>query len=183
MSEELELLKLIAERLDAAGIAYMMTGSMAMALYTTPRMTRDIDLVVQLFPLDVSRMVALFKDEFYIDESSVKAAIESRGMFNIIHNEYIIKIDFIVRKDDVYRLEEFARRQNVMIDGVTVSVATVEDVILSKLVWAAHSGSELQLRDVKSMLSATHTVDTVYLERWSKYLSVDSQLKRVMLNA
>ena len=46
MSEELEVLRIVAERLGQAGIAYMVTGSVAMNHYAVPRMTRDIDLVV-----------------------------------------------------------------------------------------------------------------------------------------
>ncbi|MEE9151178.1 MAG: hypothetical protein V3U20_05005 [Thermoplasmata archaeon] len=48
MDDQLEFVKLIASRLDSVGIAYMMTGSMAMAVYSMPRMTRDIDLVIEL---------------------------------------------------------------------------------------------------------------------------------------
>ncbi|MCD5416109.1 hypothetical protein LR032_03265 [Candidatus Bipolaricaulota bacterium] len=47
MNEQLEFIKQIAERLDAADIRYMLTGSMAMAIYAVPRMTRDIDLVIE----------------------------------------------------------------------------------------------------------------------------------------
>jgi hypothetical protein len=46
MDEQLEFVKQIAERLATAGIEYMMTGSMAMAIYASPRMTRDVDVVV-----------------------------------------------------------------------------------------------------------------------------------------
>jgi len=48
VDEQLRLLLEIAARLDSASIPYMVTGSMALAAYATPRMTRDIDLVVQL---------------------------------------------------------------------------------------------------------------------------------------
>ena len=47
MSEEMEVLKEVTRRLDQAGIAYMITGSTAANFYTVPRMTRDIDLVVE----------------------------------------------------------------------------------------------------------------------------------------
>jgi hypothetical protein len=46
MSEELEVLKIVAECLNTAAIPYMITGSMAMNFYAIPRMTRDIDIVV-----------------------------------------------------------------------------------------------------------------------------------------
>lgn len=48
MIGELDVLRIVSERLAAAGIRYMLTGSYAMAFYATPRMTRDLDLVVEL---------------------------------------------------------------------------------------------------------------------------------------
>lgn len=48
MSEQLDVLKLVADRLQHAGIAYMISGSTAMNYYAQPRLTRDIDLVVAL---------------------------------------------------------------------------------------------------------------------------------------
>jgi hypothetical protein len=45
VADQLEVLKLIAARLDALGVHYMLTGSVAAGWYGQPRMTRDIDLV------------------------------------------------------------------------------------------------------------------------------------------
>lgn len=39
MADELEILKLVAERLDTAGVRYMLSGSMAISFYAQPRMT------------------------------------------------------------------------------------------------------------------------------------------------
>jgi hypothetical protein len=44
----MDVLGIVSERLEAAGIEYMLTGSYALAWYTTPRMTRDLDLVVAM---------------------------------------------------------------------------------------------------------------------------------------
>jgi hypothetical protein len=44
MTEELQTLRDIISRLDASGIDYMLTGSLALNRYAQPRMTRDIDL-------------------------------------------------------------------------------------------------------------------------------------------
>ena len=43
---EQEVLKIVVARLEAAGIQYMVTGSLAANFYTTPRMTRNIDIVI-----------------------------------------------------------------------------------------------------------------------------------------
>ena len=41
------LLRTIAEKLDSAGIDYMMTGSIVSSLQGEPRLTHDLDVVVQ----------------------------------------------------------------------------------------------------------------------------------------
>ncbi len=46
MTEELQILRAITNRVESAGMDYMLTGSVALNCYAQPRMTRDIDLVV-----------------------------------------------------------------------------------------------------------------------------------------
>ena len=41
---------------------YMLTGSMAMNLYATPRMTRDLDFVVAIAPGMVSQLAIVFPE-------------------------------------------------------------------------------------------------------------------------
>lgn len=60
----MEVLKSVAKRLDEAGIPYMVSGSVAMNFYAQPRMTRDIDIIVELMPRDARRLRALFAAEF-----------------------------------------------------------------------------------------------------------------------
>jgi hypothetical protein len=85
VSEELEVLRIVTERLAAAGMAYMVTGSMALGVYAVPRMTRDIDLVVELSADDADRVCALFAADFYVDADAVRTSIAHRGTFHLIH--------------------------------------------------------------------------------------------------
>lgn len=147
MSEELEVLNQVTRRLERAGIAYMITGSTAANFYTVPRMTRDIDIVVELLERDIGRFISLFENDYYLEPETVRAAVKNKGMFNLIHDEYIIKIDFVVRKDTPYRRREFARRKKVAVDDQDLYVVSAEDLILSKLEWAKDSRSEVQLND------------------------------------
>lgn len=182
MDEQLEFLKLVASRLDSVGIPYMLTGSMAMAVYSVPRMTRDIDLVVAVKPVDVDKIVGLFSADCYIDRDSVRQAVGSHTMFNVIHNEWVIKADFIVRKEEAYRKEEFSRRQKVTIGDATIFVVSPEDLILSKLVWGKDSQSELQLRDVRQIISAVSELDWEYMNKWAAVLEIDTLLKKAKEN-
>jgi hypothetical protein len=179
MDEQLEFMKQIATRLDSAGIPYMMTGSMAMAIYAMPRMTRDIDLVIECGPNNSDRVAELFEPDCYVDRKSIREAVSNRSMFNIIHNDWIVKADFIIRKDGQYRKLEFDRRQIIDIEGFPVSVVAAEDLILSKLHWAKEADSELQRRDARAIIESVSDLDWRYLEKWAKPLGVDDLLDQV----
>jgi hypothetical protein len=94
-----------------------------------------------------------------------------------MHLATSIKVDLIVRKGSEYRQVEFARRQPVQMNGVKTWIVSREDLILSKLVWAKDSGSELQRRDVKTLLD--DSMDRVYLDRWASRLGVAESLAEI----
>jgi len=179
MSEQLDVLKLVTERLHRAAIDYMISGSIALNYYAQPRLTRDIDIVVALRPEDAERVTNLFAADFYIDADAVRSAIVQLGMFNIIHYDHVMKVDFIVWKDTPYRHEEFARRSAVEIDGVTMWLVTAEDLLLSKLVWAAESRSEIQLYDVRNLIRSVADLDWTYIEHWATELTLGELLREV----
>ena len=172
VSDELDVLKSVTARLGEAGIPYMVTGSMAANFYTVPRMTRDIDLVLELSERDVDRVTGLFQHEYYIDRDMVQRAVQDHAMYNMIHNVRVIKVDCVVRKDTEYRRTEFARRRTVTIEGQPVWIVAPEDLILSKLDWAKESRSQLHLDDVRNLLSTVQKLDTVYLNRWADRLGL-----------
>lgn len=122
----------------------MITGSTAANFYAVPRMTRDIDIVVELSERDVEKFIDAFKKDHYLEPATVRAAVKTKGMFNLIHDKYILKVDFVVRKDTPFRRREFARKKKISVDGQYLSVVAPEDLILSKLVWAKDSNSEFQ---------------------------------------
>ena len=116
MSEEFDVLKIVSQRLEKSGIPHRITGSAAANFYAVPRMTRNIDIVIEIHRRDTDRILSIFKDDFYIDQETVKEAVETEGIFNILHHEYVLKVDFIVRKHSPYRELEFKRRRKVEAD-------------------------------------------------------------------
>ncbi len=170
MSAELGVLSIVSERLEGAGIAFMLTGSFALAHYATPRMTRDLDFVVQCDEQRVETLVSLFSHDFYVDEDAVRSAVRLQRLFNLMHLGSGIKVDMIVRQDSEYRITEFERRQRVQLGRVSTWIASREDLILSKLVWARDTRSELQRRDVKALLGPS--VDVQYVSDWVNRLGV-----------
>ncbi len=161
----------------------MLTGSWAMTLYGRGRMTRDIDLVVEVDQDDADKIVELFSSDCYVDRDAVRDAVKRRWMFNIIQQQYSIKADFVIRKDVEFRREEFKRRQSVDIEGTQVWIATPEDLILSKLYWSKDSHSETQFKDVCGLISGIQELDWTYLRKWAKELGVGQTLEEAKANA
>jgi hypothetical protein len=175
---ELEVLRDVAQRLEAEQISYMLTGSLAMNYYAQPRMTRDIDLVVEIGNNEIGTFLRAFESDYYADRVSIGKAIAQRSMFNLIHNKAIIKVDCVVLKNDEYRREEFSRRRRVRLGEFETWIVSREDLILSKLVWAKTSRSEMQLRDVKNLLEGE--CDLNYLQDRAKLLTVNDMLEELI---
>jgi hypothetical protein len=178
MASELDVLKLLSARLTAAGIQFMLTGSFAVAYYATPRMTRDLDIVVHLREDNVASIVHGLSKDFYVDLDDARSAVISQRMFNLMHLESGIKVDFIVRKDTEYRQIEFERRKAISFGGVDTWIVSCEDLMLSKLLWSSESHSEMQHRDVLA-LSGT-SIDWLYLRKWAEVLGVSATLERLL---
>jgi predicted nucleotidyltransferase len=178
MTTELEVLGLVSDRLSAHGLPFMLTGSFALAYYATPRMTRDLDIVVAINERDVNALVAAFESDFYIDADAARRAVLLERMFNLIHLESGVKVDLIVRKSSDFRQVEFERRKPVAIAGIETWIVSCEDLILSKLVWARDSNSELQRRDIRQLLAGA--IDLDYIRKWAQHLGVTTLLNELM---
>ena len=183
MSEEIDVLKVVCHRLEQADVPYVLTGSFAANFYATPRMTRDIDIVIATFKSDVNKLFQLFQNDFYINMGSISTAIEHEGMFNIIHTDLALKIDFIIRKNSDYRNIEFQRRHRVQIGNAPIWIVAPEDLIISKLFWAKESLSEMQLNDVRNLLVARKNLDKEYIHKWVQALELHDLYDKVKQNA
>ncbi len=80
----LDLLKRVCEKLETNSIEYMLSGSIALNLYSIPRMTRDIDIVIHLPKESIEEFVSSFRDGFYCDEEDIRFQVRMQGMFNLI---------------------------------------------------------------------------------------------------
>lgn len=180
MSEELVVLKEVVEKLNKAGVPYMISGSVAMNFHAQPRMTRDIDIVIVLSKDNIQNFVNIFKEEFYLDEETIQEEVKRSGMFNLIHNKYIIKIDFIIQKNDEFSRAAFERRLEIDIDGIKIFISSAEGLILAKLNWAKDSMSEMQLRDVANIKNLAKDLDHSYINNWVEKLGLQEIYKKAI---
>lgn len=167
--------------LERVAVPYMITGSVAGTYHGEPRSTLDIDIVIDPDGAALERLVdALAAADFYVDRDAARVALRDRTQFNAIGTD-ALKIDFIIRKERPFSVEEFARRREVQLPGTSGFLATAEDVIVAKLEWAVATDSERQLRDVAGILSVGgDAIDHAYLARWIAALGLTDAWTRVV---
>jgi hypothetical protein len=177
---EQQLLLDCLQRLNTCAIPYLLTGSMASNYWGVPRTTHDLDFVVQLQPEIVSPLVQAFAGDFFIQEDSVRSALQPPYQFNALDQRSALKIDFWVLRDDPFEQEMFARRQVVSLFGTLAWIASAEDVLLHKLFWNRQNPSDRQLLDAAGIwaLQQSH-LDLKYLSQWASVLKVDDVLEPI----
>lgn len=160
-----ELLKEIGTALDTRRIPYMISGSLAMSAYAIPRMTRDIDIVIDLDIDNLESFLEIFSTNFYFHRPTIEEEIRRREMFNVIDHRSGYKVDFVVKKNSPFRKEEFQRKRRSVIFGFETWLVSAEDLILSKLIWIQEIQSEKQIEDIKNLLENV-TLDFIYIRKW-----------------
>jgi hypothetical protein len=169
-----ELLATVIDFLERAGIPYMVTGSLASSYHGEPRATRDVDIVIDPDADRLAQLVdSLVAAGFYADRDVALDALANRSQFNAIGHG-ASKVDFIVRRDRPFSIEEFSRRRRADLLGTPGFVATAEDLVIAKLEWAAASGSDRQLSDVAGIIAIAEGLDTAYIDRWASSLGVEA---------
>ena len=168
-----KLLQKVTRSLEEADIPYMLSGSIALNRYSIPRMTLDIDLVIELNANNLETFLNIFSGKYYMNADTVKQEAQRAGMFNIIDFESGLKIDFIVRKNTEYRIHEFKRRIKEKIEDIEVWMVSPEDLIISKIEWIQQLQSDKQIADIKNLLSSPG-IDRDYILNWCKKLNLNT---------
>lgn len=172
--------------LDEIGCAYMLTGSFASSLHGEPRLSHDIDLVVDITLPAIPALVRRFPaPDFFLDEASARAAVSGRDMFNLLSVPDGDNVDFWILTDDPFDVARFERRRRESVLGTTIVVASPEGTILAKLRWARLSGgSEKHFRDAVGVYQVqSPRIDGPYLERWIGILQLQGEWSRLLKEA
>lgn len=168
-----DLLEKTCAKLEAYDIQYMISGSLALLAYSTPRMTRDIDIVVNIQESDLSKFLEIFKDGFYLHPQSIREEINRRGMFNVIDYNSGFKIDFIVRKNTPFHINEFNRRIITNVYNFPAYIVTLEDLVIAKIKWIQEYQSENQINDIVNLIK-NPTIDLEYVYKWCREMNLNT---------
>lgn len=178
--QEPNLFQIFTSRLNKIGIRYMITGAVAVIIYGEPRLTQDIDLVIELKVDALQDFRKMFpSEEFYCPPEEVlklELMRPLRGHFNIIHLETGFKADCYTMGQDELHHWGMLNRKELSFEGDSIWVAPPEYVILRKLEYYREGKSDKHLRDIATILStSSEKIDGVQLQDKIKILGLEKE--------
>ena len=171
----LDFARLVVDALESAHVTYLIGGAVALWAWGEPRSTQDIDLVIELpvnLATDLSRELEsrrmLVPPDILVD---LLLQTEGDLPVNAIHLDSGYKADlFLVREGNEFRSTALRRRREIDFGpplGI-VYVHAPEDLILNKVAYFGLSQQTKHIRDIASILVATHAdeFDWEYFDAW-----------------
>ena len=178
----------VADRLEDLGVPYYVGGSLASSAHGVPRTSIDADVIADLGTEHVGPLASALAETYYLSQERMKAAVEARRWFNLVHLDTMFKLDVFVAKALPFDRQAFSRVRREALDDAPGArrfpVASPEDTILSKLEWFRAGGevSERQWADVVGVLkTGGRALDGGYLRTWASSLGVEDLLARAFL--
>ena len=179
MDEEAALLQQVVEALERINVPYMIGGSVALGVWATPRMTHDLDLVVDLPLAGIPDFCAQFPVErYYLDPAAMTAAFRrrdsrSQGRYSFVDMNTGLKVDlFPLRTSDPAQVAAMGRRvRTAVLSNRPAYVYAPDDLLIQKLRWYSMSASQRQFMDCLALLVADQTrptplIDRIYVQGW-----------------
>jgi len=181
----LEHFQVFTQPIDKLGLNYFITGSVASIAYGEPRMTHDIDLVLEMPENEVHRFMAAFPEEAYYvpPEATIRLEVrrDQRGHFNLVHHKSGYKADvYLMGKHPLHRWAMNHRREIIFKPHGRLWLAPPEYVIIRKLEFFRESGSEKHLRDIQGMLKISKAdIDESVLGQWLAQLGLEAEWNKL----
>lgn len=174
--EQEAILGPLIDHLEAMGVPYFITGSLAGVYHGVDRGTHDADIAFDASRRDLPRLLAdRFRATLHVDIPD-----GDLRQFNAIAAESDFKVDFWPIGGDPFSRSQLARRVRGHVFGRATWLASIEDLILAKLRWYARSDSDTQRRDIARLIALHRDdLDRVYLDRWASELGLTEHLHRL----
>jgi len=187
--EQTEVLLEVTRALEELHIPHFICGSLASSAYGFYRATADADLVADVQPHHAAPLAAMLQPAFYADEQMIRQAAQTKGAFNLIHNESLLKVDVFTFQPTRFQQSQMSRRRLSGFDpasGLKAYLASPEDTVLAKLDWYRQGGcvSDRQWSDVVGVLKVQgESLDRAYLQQWAAELGLTDLLERALEQA
>jgi len=145
----------VIDVLERLQIPYMVVGGFAAIFYGEPRLTLDVDIVVDMKWHHIEPFVAAFPiPDYYVSEEGIRDSLQRRYPFNVIQPTTGAKVDLVPLPRDPFTRAAFQRRQRMEYDAASHSATfiTPADIVVAKLVAHRETESDKHLRDARGVL-------------------------------
>ncbi len=145
----------VVEVLESLDIPYMVVGGFAAIFYGEPRLTIDVDIVVDMRPSHVPQFVAAFPiPDYYVSEIAIRDSLQRCYPFNVIQPYTGAKVDLVPLSRDPFTRAAFERRQRIEYDvaGHSAAFISPEDIVVAKLIAFRETSSDKHLQDARGVL-------------------------------
>jgi len=174
----------VIDVLEYLDIPYMVVGGYAATFYGEPRMTIDVDIVVDMQRKHVEAFLEAFPiPEFYVSREGVLDSLRQRYPFNVIQPATGAKIDLMPLPRDVFSRMIFRQRKRMPLgeSGKSAWFITPEDIVVTKLKAYLETGSDKHLRDARGvMLVQWETLDWKKLQDAARMAKVEDLLNQLV---
>ena len=169
----------VSEKFDAAGIDYLIGGSLASSVWGQARATRDIDVAAIFSASQIDTLESLIEWPYMIDADSMRESLKTREEFasgQILNGETQDKFYLFILRNDEYANSQLQRKRMVeLFPGKEFPIASAEDIVITKLRWFVLGNriSDKQWNDIVQVLEVQQgNLDLEYLTRWANYFQV-----------
>lgn len=160
MKSPLEVARWLADRLDEDHLPHAFGGALALAAWSGPRQTVDVDVAVFVGEEELPRVIdAIERAGAAVNRPDAQRSVAATGMF--IADLARTRIDVFLATHPVH--EEMGRRRRpVEVDGASLWFVSPEDLAILKLVY----GRPKDLIDLERLFAACSDLDVAYIESW-----------------
>ncbi len=170
-----------ASILNQHEIRFHLTGGITSVVWGEPRMTQDIDIVIDNDAIAAqleSFIPALAASVFMFDESSLRDAVRRRGLFQLLDTEESLKLDVYARELIPGELDRSELTE--IFDGLALPIACRADAAVSKLIWI-NKGSHKSRRDLRKIYAAAADEDRGQIRSLANQLDLSVLLESVLI--
>ena len=167
----------ILERFE---IRFHLTGGISAVAYGEPRMTQDVDLVLDPDRVSEVRdefLEAVRQAGFLFSDATATHAIASAKMFQLLDIEQVVKLDLYIRCLIEGELDRSIRME--LFPGVELPIVARTDAALSKLIWIDH-GSHRSRRDLRRILDDASPEEHSTVKRSAAAMGLTELLDEVL---
>lgn len=171
------------ETFQRFGIRFHLTGGIASVYYGEPRMTQDIDIVIdnaQTAKSLLAFLETLDASDFIFNPDSVRAAIAQRSMFQLLDGVEALKLDIYPRELVPGELDRSVPQE--VFEGQLLPMASRADVTIAKLIWVS-KGSHKSRRDLRQIVMQAEANERECIDQMAGQLGLTKLLHEVLVES